>query len=58
MELVKFIDGLELLIETAEGEGLAREDVICELESKIAELRGDQENDWKIENPVAFMPLP
>ena len=50
-----FAAGLDRLCETFEACRLSREDIISELEMKLAILRGE---DGDVSNPVAFMPLP
>lgn len=46
-----FAAALERLCETYEACSLQREDIICELEAKLFELRGEGD-------PVAISPLP
>ena len=48
-----FAAGLDRLCETFEACKLTREDIICELEVKLCELRGERHDD-----PVAISPLP
>lgn len=49
---------VDRLCETYEACGFDRAEIASELEAKAFELRGDAENAWPAENPVAFMPLP
>lgn len=53
-----FAAGLDRLCEAFEACRLSREDIICELEMKISELRGESHDGAAAGNPVAFMPLP
>ena len=47
-----FARALDRACESFEACGLEREDLICELEMKISELRGE------VHDPVAHSPLP
>lgn len=46
-----FAKSLDVACEAYEASGLTREDIICELEAKLFELRGEGD-------PVAISPLP
>lgn len=46
-----FAKSLDVACESYEASGLAREDIISELEAKLFELRGESD-------PIAFAPLP
>lgn len=47
-----FAKSLDVACESYEAAGLAREDIISELEAKLFELRGE------VHDPVAISPLP
>lgn len=54
-----FAAGLDRLCETFEACRISREDIICELEAKVFELRGEpRDAATEFERVVAFMPLP